>query len=112
MTTTEITCVSRIYGDGALLDFDYGDDFCALREDDEGGPTADVLLTLPSDVAQRAYDYCQNDNAGADPYADGYEAMECFSVATESEVVRCGVGWVASECARLGGCFLCGENHE
>ena len=108
-----------IYGDSALLDAsqeDHPDDLQVDDEPDENGipqPTARLrLFGVPTLVALAAVDYCRHDNMGPQPYGDGYEAMECIQQAKKREVWECGVGWSPSECKRLGGCFLCGSNHE
>ena len=102
-----------IYGDGALLDASLDGHPDDLQVDGEPQPTARLRLSgVPTLVALAAVDYCRHDNLGPQPYRDGYEAMECIQQAKKSEVWECGVGWSASECKRLGGCFLCGSNHE
>lgn len=114
-----VDLVVSIYGDGALLDASLDDDPEDLRTDDEPDengdrqPTARLRLSgVPTLVALAAVDYCRHDNMGPQPYRDGYEAMECIQQAKKREVWNCGVGWSPSECQRLGGCFLCGGNHE
>jgi len=118
-TKTVDMCVS-IYGDGALLDALVGDWILDLRTDDEtdedgnDNPTARIrLVDVPLSIADRAVDYCRNDNNGkSEPYSDGYEAMECINAAGKSSVWSCDVPWSTAECQRLGGCYLCGGNHD
>jgi hypothetical protein len=112
------TLYVSVYGDGALLDATTkGTE--SLRHDeemDENGdpnPTAILeLLGVPVSIVRRAVDYCRRDNQGADPYSDGYEAMECVNAAETVNVLECDVPWSPAECKRLGGCFLCGGMHE
>jgi len=115
-----------IYGDGALLDASLDGDTGNLHVDEEperdedgepidGTRQATAILELsgvPTMVALRAVDYCQHENTGPEPYSDGYEAMECVAGAKKCEVWKCSGRWSAAECKRLGGCYLCGGNHE
>ncbi len=102
-----------IYGDGALLDANTkGPSSLRLDDSEEGGETATIQLeNVPDDIARRALDYVRG-NTGANPYSDGYEAMECINAAESSEVLSCTVAWSESECKRLGGCYLCGGIHK
>ena len=106
-----------IYGDGALLDATTTSPGNLRRDDEpdeEGQDRPTAILALHGvlyAIRVRAVDYCRRGNAGADPYSDGYEAMECVQAATEVEVLECGVTWSHAECKRLGGCFLCGGMH-
>ena len=112
------TLYVSIYGDGALLDATTTNPGSLRRDDEsdeEGNPNCTAILALggvPKDVRIRAVDYCRRDNAGENPYSDGYEAMECINVAEHVDVLECDVPWPESECRRLGGCFLCGGMHE
>lgn len=65
---------------------------------------------MPDEIARRALDYVRG-NSGAEPYSDGYEAMECIQAAESSHVLSCTVNWPTAECKRLGGCYLCGGMH-
>jgi len=111
------TLYVSVYGDGALLDATTTGPGSLRRDDepDEDGsdrPTAILALHgVPRRIRIRAVDYCRRDNAWAEPYRDGYEAMECVSAAQEVEVLDCDVPWTEAECRRLGGCFLCGGMH-
>ena len=122
--TDKILYVS-VYGDGALLDANTTTPDSLRRDDapecDENGepidgetcqPTAILALHgVPKSIRTRALDYVGG-NTGADPYSDGYEAMECINAAQRVEVLECGVSWSSVDCHRLGGCFLCGGMHE
>jgi hypothetical protein len=115
-----------VYGDGALLDATLDGDPGNLARDEEpecdedGHPMPDTqqptaileLSGVPAMTALRAVDYCRHENMGPEPYRDGYEAMECVEGAKECEVCECSVPWSPAECKRLGGCYLCGGNHE
>ncbi len=123
----KVTLYVSVYGDGALLDCSFrgpdrlkrdneacGDcEACHEEEECTSNNTAIIRLdNVPSPIALRAWDYCREDNMGAEPYSDGYEATECLGAAESSEVIACSVPWTKADCERLGGCFLCGGMHD
>jgi hypothetical protein len=116
-----VTLYVSVYGDGALLDANTTSPY-DLRIDEESGDddtpneTAKLeLLDVPEGIAKRAMAYV-NGNTGPNPYSDGYEAMECVTLAKTVNVIECSVnrpdGWTHATCKRLGGCYLCGGMHE
>ena len=112
------TLYVSVYGDGALLDATTISPSDLRRDDEpdeEGEPRPTAILQLegvPKNIRVRAVDYARRDNNGAEPYSDGYEAMECINAAEHVEVLECEVPWTEAKCRRLGGCFLCGGMHE
>ena len=107
-----------VHGDGALLDATTTSPDNLRRDDEtdeEGNLNHTAIFALhgvPKPIRVRAVDYARRDNAGADPYSDGYQAMECVHAAKASDVLDCDVPWTTQECKRLGGCFLCGGMHD
>lgn len=121
-----VSLAVSVYGDGALLDATLDGDPGNLARDEEpewdqhGRPIPDTrqptaileLSGVPAAAALRAVDYCRHENMGPEPYRDGYEAMECVAEAKGCAVWECSVPWSPAKCKRLGGCYLCGGNHQ